>query len=795
MSNGPPPAPLAPDVALRLTEFARACKAATRTVSLYPDGHPAIASSLSRLVETATRATALGPLTITALPDRLMVEGRAPARADPALGELAVLLHTHLVGELRLLGGADHQAWRTFLLLLGRPAEELLIEGGIARLWATAGGQHVQIREIDYSEVLRERTSGAYAAWDQIVAYCLAGDAVDLDEATVKALVDIAADAGRLSELARHIDEEAVESGGVRSQAQALVRLLRLMAGAVADGEPERLDEVLHNAALAAGQVSPEVMLELLTHRSQAPGDPLDVVGAMVDRMSDTTIATFVASSVITERGATARLAQAFQALVPDGDRRDMLVELVQAEVMKTPLGRESSFEDLWKRASQLLLSYSDEKFVSTDYARELTTARTQAIDVERVSDDPPERVAAWMATVTDAEVRQLDLQLLLDLLRVEDDPDRWQDVLEPAVAHVNDLVLLGDLEAAVPLANAIASDAGGAGRPERRMLAASAIDRLAGGHLMTAMVGHLRTVDETLFEHAKTLCHALGSAVIRPLAEALAAEEAGRAFRRLTDILVSFGSRGRDAVEQLKNSANPAVRRTAIHLLRQFGGNDALAELMPLVEDRDPNVQREAIRAIVNIGTNEAFAVLEHALGTGRPQSREAITSALVSTRDERAVPLFAGILQNREYRRTLRPVYESAVAALGAIGGLDAVAALKDALYDGEWWAPFRTSAIRVSVATALGHTGSPEALAVLRDAAAGGSRSVRAAARHQLAHPTAVRRAEPRTATDEGTPRSDTDTGTPRTHTDTGTPRTHTHTGLPRTHMDKDSDEEPV
>ena len=351
------------------------------------------------------------------------------------------------------------------------------------------------------------------------------------------------------------------------------------MARAAGSTEPERLEDILSNAATAAGQLSPEVMLELLTERYQSqPGDQMDVIGAMVDRMSDATIAGFVATSVVTERGATARLAQAFQALVPEGDRRDLLVDLAESEVLKTPLGRETSFEDLWKRASELLLSYRDETFVSADYARELTTARTQAMDVERVSDDPPERIAAWLATVTDAEVRHLDLLLLLDLLRVEDDPARWADVLEPVVAHVNDLVLLGDLECAVPLVSEHCRGCRGrpAG-PNAARLATAAIGRLATGHLMTSLVGHLRTVDDSVSDHAKALCHALGRPVIKPLAEALAAEERGRAFRRLTDILVSFGSRGRDAVEQLKNSPNPAVRRTAIHLLREFGGNDAL--------------------------------------------------------------------------------------------------------------------------------------------------------------------------------------------------------------------------
>jgi hypothetical protein len=754
MSNGPPPVPLAPDVAQRLIDFARACKAATRTVTLYPDGHPAIVGALARLVDTAARATAGGPLTITATPDRLTIEGRGPARPDPALGELAVLLHSHLVGELRILSGADPPAWRSLLLLLGRPPEELLVEGGIARLWAAGGGQHVEIREIDYAQVLRERPSASHAEWDSIIKYCLAGDAVELDEATVKALLDIASDADRLRDLVQRIDEEATESGGRRTQAQALVRLLRLMARAAANAEPEQLETILKNAAAAAGQLSPEVMLELLTERYQSqPGDQMDVVGAMVDRMSDATIASFVARSVVTERGATARLAQAFQALVPEGDRRDLLVDLAENEVLKTPLGRETSFEDLWKRASELLLSYRDETFVSTEYARELTTAKTQAVDLERISDDPPERLAGWLATVTDAEVRHLDLLLFLDLLRVEEDPAHWVDVLEPAVAHVNDLVLLGDLESAVQLVSAIAADAGQTAKPERREMAAAAIGRLAAGHLMASLVGHLRTVDDTVFEQAKAVCQALGPAVIKPLAEALAAEERGRAYRRLTDILVSFGSLGRDAVEQLKNSANPAVRRTAIHLLREFGGNDALGELAPLLEDRDQNVQREAIRAIVNIGTDESFAILERALVGGSAPSREAITGSLVSIRDERAVPLFGHILRTREYRRSLRTVYDGAVSALGAIGGTEAVGALKHALHDGEWWAPLRTSAIRAAAASALGQIGTPEADAVLRDASTNGARGVRSAARQQLARPARRQAPPPRQPDDSG------------------------------------------
>ena len=43
------------DSTAKLTDFARACKAAARAVTLYPSSHPAIRLSLGRLVDAASR--------------------------------------------------------------------------------------------------------------------------------------------------------------------------------------------------------------------------------------------------------------------------------------------------------------------------------------------------------------------------------------------------------------------------------------------------------------------------------------------------------------------------------------------------------------------------------------------------------------------------------------------------------------------------------------------------------------------------------------------------------------------
>jgi HEAT repeat protein len=237
-------------------------------------------------------------------------------------------------------------------------------------------------------------------------------------------------------------------------------------------------------------------------------------------------------------------------------------------------------------------------------------------------------------------------------------------------------------------------------------------------------------------------VCHTIGPSVVRPLAITLAAEENARAIRRLRELLLAFGAAGRQSVEQLKHSPNPAVRRTAIDLLRVFGGSEALPELASMLDDADPQVQRESIRAIVQIGTVQAFAVLEHALGNGSA-SRDTILQQLIGLRDDKAVPLLCYVLNHTSPSGTMATVHAQIIEALGSLTAHpESTRTLRAILYRSEWWAPFRTAALRRAAASALRQIARPETLAILEEAAAQGSRRVRAAARRHL--PSSVREA---------------------------------------------------
>lgn len=715
-----------------LLEFARACRTAARSVSLYPATHPSIQASLQRVIGAAGRLAPTGTVALAVHPGTLLIEGKAPTRPDQALVELAGLMKDRLVGALRLETGADIHDWHALLLLLVRPLDELAEQGGIARAWTATGRNHFEILEIDYAEVLKERNSSGAAEWDQIINLCLQDDGV-LDAAALAVLLETLGDSARFAELIERLQSTA--TGGeatVSARAAALLEMVKQMLDAAAELSGEGSKEgVLQTVADASSRLTPDMLIAII-ERARAPeAQQSDVAAGVVDRMGDNTIASFVARNVARENGASERLAQALQLLVPDIERKERLIDLARQEAAHGALGQ-GGFEELWESAANMLASYSDESFVSADYGRELSGAQKQALDVERVSDDPPERIKNWLATVEDGAIRTLDFQLLIDLLRVEDDPGAWRDTARLVVPEIEKRVKAGDPAEGQKLAFAIVREIGTGGRATLRAAAESAVETLASVSLARHIAVHLRKVEDGEVDPYNRICRTIGAGMIGPLAEVLIVEENSKAIRRLRELLFGFGAAGRETVERLKRSPNPTVRRTAIDMLRMFGGQDALADLATMLEDHEPQVQRDAIKAIAQLGNDEAFAVLQKALISGTVAGN-AIPQQLITLKEERAAPLLCYVLTHTAPRGRLVEVHTQIMEALGALGAhQESISTLQTALYRGEWWAPTRTAALRRAAALALGRIGSPEAREVLDEAKKKGSRGVRNAAR---------------------------------------------------------------
>ena len=139
--------------------------------------------------------------------------------------------------------------WRTLLLLLSRAPEEVRADGGIGHLWAAAGGPSVEIHEMDYAEVLREK-KGEEASIDDIIAAALAGAPIVLDEAGLDALLALLADPEKVGELMARLEDTAREHGADAKLA-AIMNLVRIIAEAKKD--PQKLEQALEQLGACRG--------------------------------------------------------------------------------------------------------------------------------------------------------------------------------------------------------------------------------------------------------------------------------------------------------------------------------------------------------------------------------------------------------------------------------------------------------------------------------------------------------------------------------------------------------------
>src|SRR5205085_2540591 len=120
-------------------------------------------------------------------------------------------------------------------------------------------------------------------------------------------------------------------------------------------------------AAAALPRLTLDMVLVLIKARHQPEHGT--VAGEVLTRLTDDSVAEFVATSVTAEKGATDRLAQAFEALVPDAEKKADLLHLAQEVARRAAPEQDAAFESLWHGAKDMLLSYSDNTFVSTEYA------------------------------------------------------------------------------------------------------------------------------------------------------------------------------------------------------------------------------------------------------------------------------------------------------------------------------------------------------------------------------------------------------------------------------------------
>ena len=204
-------------------------------------------------------------------------------------------------------------------------------------------GRHVELREIDYAEVLRERDAAASRrSGTQIIASCLQGERVDARRGRLRepARASPATDERLADSDRRRSKRAATSSRRHRRQGRRAAPPARGIVDAVAqEPTPSGSSRCCATWPRAVGQLSPDMMLALLAHRDDRTRD----APAGRTRSSAGCPTTTIAASSRATRLRRARRPNGWRRpsrrWCANRDQRERLLALAHDDAAASPLG------------------------------------------------------------------------------------------------------------------------------------------------------------------------------------------------------------------------------------------------------------------------------------------------------------------------------------------------------------------------------------------------------------------------------------------------------------------------
>lgn len=669
----------------RVLDFARAFRSAARAVGFYPPTHQAVVAALDQVAAAARGATSGGPVCLTILPQAFLAGGVPIDTSETVVADFAALCHRHGVGAVNLDGRATPEAWQAFFMLLARRPEEVRGAGGIQRQWQALRHTSPAILEIDFGALLRGKVGGDYLELAAVISHYLetagvGGSILDDPCAALRRAIDNAPD-----------------------EPQAIAAVLRELRAAaqLTWTQPEQFNDVFRRAAAVGEFLTEGLMAGLLERRGtpDATVGTLDVVRALVERMPDATVSTFLSKALGEAGTAPARLVEMFRSLVPSPDRRRLIVSEAQDVTL------ESNVVEQWAEFERDLEAHVDRRFISDQYGNELHEAQDRGVGAALAADDPPERLAAWVASISDEAVRELDLRLLGDLVHSETDAGRLRKVLDILQAHVLEAAAAGAWGEVARTLAAIQSAGTPSGDRTRQVLAAETLQKLGASPAAESALAALPGAAPADADVLVAVLAAIGAPLMPAVARRWAAERQPPVRARLESAVAAAGKPGRDGLRRLLASdAEPGeIRVAAIRLLELTPGIEHLPALEAALSDAHEGVRAEAFKALSSSGAERAPEILARGIARADAAAQMSLLTRLTA-QGGRGLPVVLRLVPQVDPQTAPLSVCLSLIEVLERAGGPQAELLLAGLAGRTHWRTPRRTWRIRSAANAAL-------------------------------------------------------------------------------------------
>ncbi len=721
---------LSPELARGLLQLARALVAAARNWTLYPPEHPTVAASVARLSDAIQQSTAGAIFSMGIAPHTLLVEGLAADSEQAAVSEAAALLHDRDLLQLTFIGDVPGTALHALLRMLAIDADERRRRGGPAQIWAADGHPSIAIEQIEYEKVLA-REEGVVPEpakrddlWRSIVLSITTMQQTVFDERAQDRLLAIAGSVSDLGDLVTAVSAAKCTPDGspmITSQAATVLAAYRHLANIATVKAPDRMPDVMSNIAAASSRLDPHVVMEVLQERGNPSVQPLALPGAF----DDMKVAQLLATALAIDGQASDRLATIFNTIAPDEERKRRVLTMTRRLLGETDFGKAGQFETLWSSMEELLVSYNDKPFVSDTYRTSLDGIGERA---ERMAAaELPAELQEWMTSLAQDNVRTLSVQMLIDLLAIETDGKRADEIAGDMETVAEELLMSGAYHDAAEVIAALAARAASSnviGRDASR----HALDRLGESPAILETISLADDLDDDAWQTVGSLLTRIGPSAIRALCTIVVTEHDTRGSQRAATAIIRFGKAAVSRLAALVGDERWTAQLAGARLLGGIGGAEVVPLLQPLLRKSDPRVARAAVSALGKIDDPSAARAVQTVLRASAGNLRNAVIDALVAEKDPRVVPLLSRLIAESAPLGKDHDIVVATIDALGAVASDTAVPTLVTTSRIKRFFGGRKLKSLKQHSVDAIVRIGGTKASAALDELAATGDRALR-------------------------------------------------------------------
>lgn len=672
-------------------DFVRAVSVASKTLSAYPPGHPALTQAFNLVKTRLKECTALlGKIELGVTRDGLLY---GEEKLDfPQAQKLAESLYLRDVGILSIDEGTTAEDMSEFLRLLASDPRQ-----GVRRpIWeelAEAGVQNIQFRAVDFSELRVTSEISTDPArtkegslWEHILRALLTGRELSASGMELRPGQSYSA-TGVASVLTELLTEGESQGSGTAGLEEIAAAGRSVQGKGTGESEDRRQKISLQlttalrghfdQAGRSAADITPHQLAELLR---SVPRELRHTVLTAALRALASQEATAAALDAIGKVVSSEDIVRAFRQLTKEGvsfsgHALKLLTALSEA-TSKTEAP--ASSREVTALVRELTTLFADEDIDRFNPEEHQHTIENHSVVVPEFSiavGESPE-IQQRLETMSDEALAVQLSPTLLELVSRQGSRPGLDGVLVQVERVFRALTSSGRLEETITLVGTLRKfSAHPQSPPELRKKLQDLLERLAGSESIATLLEWIHTPSGSSPQMVQQVIDLLGSVATRNLLFALAEEKNRSRRRKIFDAVASLGAIIVPEAKQLLTDQRWYVVRNMIVLLRTVGDRTSLPEIRRFAQHSDLRVQLEAIKTLFAFESNVSKDLLEKLIRDPDPKLAETAITLVGNYGIVEAVGPLLAIVEPLDLfgrRRSLR------LRALRALGELAVPATL---------------------------------------------------------------------------------------------------------------------